>query len=159
MPRFRSAKISLMDGEEQFLVEARPQGARGKRWRSWIPYRTGDDFVALVTVSTIAVSGNRIVWVRCHLEEPGIPEATVIPWTPISLPYEAPTLPRMLAKTGEYVLGVDLTCTEPIEGQQTPFFNRRLMSFKSISQDDAVATNLVALLMSIAVFVVGTLVT
>lgn len=161
MPRFWSAEIHLDDNE--FRVEARPQGFRGSRLLSWCPFRTGDKFAARVKIA----SRNGSVLERdmrfiCRLREPDGAKYYLIDQSlrMSSLPYLTITPTRYLAHRGEYVLDVTLAYNdqpditnilldpsteqfEDCEGveqvqilrKQFIFGNRRLISLEAASQD------------------------
>ena len=106
MPRFWSAEISLYGGEETFLVGVKPRDFRRHGWLSWIPYRTGDRFIADVEVSAIKVSGARSLSVLCELQEPGGQRYQEFATAAPTLPFTKSTDTRYLAIKGEYVLHV-----------------------------------------------------
>ena len=158
MPRYWPVVIELWNGEEIYRVEGRPVGFRGKKWLSWIPYQTGAEFVVNVKVSSLKTTGTRDLYIFSTLTEPNEAEYTVIEEQSIKPPFETKTALRYLARTGEYVLGVSLYSLNQAKppGER---FNRRVLTLESQSQDRAVGTILLALITSVVVFVVGTIIT
>ena len=153
MPNFWSARMDFPDIGESFLVKARPKGLRGDEWLSWIPFRTGDEFIAEVEVTRIC--GTRSVDVACYVTEPGdtVPQLIMGEYDQ-SVPFEGSTSQRFLAKTGEYIFEVNLWVIDPAGGPRLGPFNRRLVSLYTFSQD-AFVGNLTVALVGGGVGVVG----
>ena len=157
MPRSRSAPIALWYGDDHVRVTAKPRGWRGKWWLSWLPYRTGDEFTADVTVTVIKSSGQRQLVASWKLREPTGSDIEVRYDEGFALPLNTHTRPIFLATSGEYVLGVGLATLGRMS--QDSGFTRGLITFKVVSQDDVVANVGVSLVTAASVFVLGTLVT
>ena len=153
VPRFWSEEISLWGGEEMFRVRAKPKGLRGNKLLSWLPYRTGDKFIANVEVSR--VRGTRALEVHCTLKEPDGGLYPVITKNNPSLPFTDSTDRRYLATKGEYILDVTLVSLDSTDKTKVDGFNRRLITLEAISQDVAVAN----ILMALAGGVVGAILT
>ena len=144
MPNFWHAEIQLSD-TEKFLVKARPNGPRGNRLLSWLPFRTGDKFTAKIEVSRL--SGNKPIHIQCTLREPDQCSYINLSVTNPCLPFKDSTYLRFLPITGEYVLRVDLLSIDPTTGVPgLPAMNRRLISLFTFSQDAGVANFLMILL-------------
>lgn len=143
MPRFWPAEISLYGGEERFLVRTKPRDFRHHAWLSWIPYRTGDLFIADVEVSGISVSGARSLSILCDLREPDGQRYEEFATTAPTLPFTKSTNTRYLAIKGEYVLDVTLVSIESDVMSQTG--NRRVVTLEAVAQDVIVANYAVAL--------------
>ena len=133
MPNFWSAPVEFANIGESFVVKARPNGFRGKRYLSWIPYRTGNEFTA--TIEVVRVSGDSPVDVECILTEPdGKPQRAMVQ-TDQEVPFVESTPTRFLPITGEYVLAVNLSVVDPLDTSKRLTFNRRLISLYTFSQD------------------------
>lgn len=137
MPNFWSAPIEFEGTEERFTVKARPNGLRGNRFLSWLPFRTGEQFTASIEVKR--VSGDRPVNVFCTLQEPdGKTHKVIEPVINPTLPFTRSTLERYLVIKGEYFLGVWLISMDPTGTTQLGIGNRRLITLDAFSQDVAI---------------------
>ena len=95
--------------------------------------------------------------ISCSLDEPNGEKNDVLTIDDITLSFNGSTRPIFLARSGEYVLAVSLYRVAGSIGEG-PGFNRRLISLKAFSKDDAVATAGMALVTSILVFIAGSLI-
>lgn len=155
MPRSRSAEITLWAGEERVRVEAKPRGWRGKWWLSWLPYRAGDEFSADVKVAAITLSGTRRLAMSWVLSDPNEAKNNVLFSEAFAMPFAGSTGPVFLARSGEYVLGIDLITAG--SASQDSGSNRRLLTFSAVSTDHLVSTVVVSLITASFVFILGTI--
>lgn len=151
MPNFWTANIEFAEINERFEVKARPNGLRGNRALSWIPYRTGKKLTATIEVRRL--EGHRPVNITCELVEPDrIWYPLIQPvygWELTSdEPFKCSTRERYLAMKGEYVLGVDVAVTD--HGSTFGPFNRRLITLDAFSQDVSVSNIWIGIIGAIA---------
>jgi len=139
MPRFWKANIQV--GTNKYLVSAKPRDFR-KYHLSLIPYRAGDELVAIIDISgNSTMNKDQPIRICCQLQEPDKRTHTLFDEPVTALPYHRETPKRYYALKGEYILGVTLydpTSFNP-DPESNPRIeeagNRRLMANEALSQD------------------------